>query len=157
VRRHHGHDNSHKENHFFKDLFVCLFVCLFYVITSLSLDTPEEGIRPYYRWLWAPMWLLGIKLRSSGRAVSALNCWAISPAQENNLIGTGLQFRDKVHYLRGEKYDILQADMALEKELRVLHLDPQVTERELNWASETSKPTLTVTHFSTPTPKGHTS
>jgi hypothetical protein len=28
----------------------------------------------------SPMWLLGIELRTSGRAVCALNCWAISPA-----------------------------------------------------------------------------
>jgi hypothetical protein len=28
----------------------------------------------------ATMWLLGIKLRTFGRAVSALNHWAISPA-----------------------------------------------------------------------------
>jgi hypothetical protein len=47
---------------------------------SLSSDTPEEGIRSHYRWLWATMWLLGIELRTSGRAVSALNHWAISPA-----------------------------------------------------------------------------
>jgi hypothetical protein len=26
------------------------------------------------------MWLLGIELRTCGRAASALNCWAISPA-----------------------------------------------------------------------------
>ena len=30
--------------------------------------------------LWATMWLLGIELRISGRADSALNSWAISPA-----------------------------------------------------------------------------
>jgi hypothetical protein len=46
----------------------------------LSSDTPEEGIRFLYRWLWATMWLLGIELRTSGRAVSALNPRAISPA-----------------------------------------------------------------------------
>jgi hypothetical protein len=46
----------------------------------LSSDTPEEGIRSHYRWLWATMWLLGIELRTSARAVSALNRWAISPA-----------------------------------------------------------------------------
>jgi hypothetical protein len=52
-----------------------------YVSTlSLSSDTPEEGIRSHYRWLWATMWLLGIELRMSGRAVSAFNLWAISPA-----------------------------------------------------------------------------
>ena len=34
-----------------------------------------------YRELWTAVWVLGIEPRSSGRAVSALNCWAISPAQ----------------------------------------------------------------------------
>jgi hypothetical protein len=34
----------------------------------LSLDTPEEDIRPL-RWLWATIWLLGIELWTSGRAV----------------------------------------------------------------------------------------
>ena len=33
-----------------------------------------------YRQLWTTMWLLGIELRTSGRAASALNRWAISPA-----------------------------------------------------------------------------
>jgi hypothetical protein len=45
----------------------------------LSLDTSEEGIRSHYRWLWATMWLLGIELRTSGRAVGALNRRAIQP------------------------------------------------------------------------------
>ena len=40
----------------------------------------RECIGSHYRWLWAIVWLLGIELRTSGRAVSALNCWAISPA-----------------------------------------------------------------------------
>jgi hypothetical protein len=31
---------------------------------------------------WATMWLLGIELRTSGRAAGALNHWAISPAPE---------------------------------------------------------------------------
>jgi hypothetical protein len=44
-----------------------------YVSTlSLSSDTTEEGIRSHYRWLWATMWLLGIELRTSGRAVLAV-------------------------------------------------------------------------------------
>ena len=33
-----------------------------------------------FRQLWAAMWVLGIESGSSGRAVSALNRWAISPA-----------------------------------------------------------------------------
>jgi len=52
-----------------------------YVSTlQLSSDTPEEGIRSHYRWLWATLWLLGIELSTSGRAVCAPNHWAISPA-----------------------------------------------------------------------------
>jgi hypothetical protein len=45
-----------------------------------SSDTPEEGIRSHYRWLWATVWLLETELRTSGSAASALNHWAISPA-----------------------------------------------------------------------------
>jgi hypothetical protein len=47
---------------------------------SLSSDTLEKGIGSHYRWLWDTMWVLGIELRTSGRAVSALNYWAISAA-----------------------------------------------------------------------------
>ena len=35
----------------------------------MSSDTPEEGIRFCYGWLWATMWLLGFELRTFGRAV----------------------------------------------------------------------------------------
>jgi hypothetical protein len=56
------------------------FIYLIYMSTlSLSSGTPEEGIRFHDRWLWATMWLLGIELRTSSRATSALNHWAISP------------------------------------------------------------------------------
>ena len=53
-----------------KGLFIFICVCTL----LLSSDTPEEGIRSHYRWLCATMWFLGIELRTSGRAVSALNC-----------------------------------------------------------------------------------
>ena len=60
-----------------KDSFIlhsaCIYAC-----------TPEEGTRSH-RWLWATMWLLGLELRMSGRAASAVNLWAISPAQERIL------------------------------------------------------------------------
>ena len=60
---------------FFRDLFI-----LFMYMSTLLLpsEPPEEGIRSHYRWLWATMWLLGVALRSAGRAVRALNHWAIS-------------------------------------------------------------------------------
>ena len=51
---------------------------------SLSSDTPEEDIRFHCRWLWATIWLLGIELRTPGRAAS-LNHWAISPAPHSVL------------------------------------------------------------------------
>jgi hypothetical protein len=46
----------------------------------LSSDMPEDSIRSHYSWLRATMWLLGIELRISGKALSAFNHWAISPA-----------------------------------------------------------------------------
>jgi len=50
--------------YFFKDLFI-----IYKYTLSLSSDTPKEGIGSLYRWLWATMWLLGIELITSGRAV----------------------------------------------------------------------------------------
>ena len=47
-------------------------------------------------------------------------------------------FRSLVHCHHGKVYCDTQADMVLEKELRVLHLDLQVT-LGLAWALETSK------------------
>ena len=64
-----------------------------YVCTlSLSPDTPEEGIQSHYKWLWATMWLLGIELRTFGRGVNVLNCWAISPVLLTQLIGVLVTF-----------------------------------------------------------------
>ena len=69
--------------------------------------------------------------------------------KEKHLIGVDLQFRDLVYYHHGG----MQADTVLEKELRVLHLDPQAAERRLcatpgtAWVYETSKSTPTVTYF----------
>ena len=55
-------------------MYVCMYVCMYlmYVSTLLSSDTPEEGIRSLHRWLCTIMWLLGIELRTSGKAVNAL-------------------------------------------------------------------------------------
>lgn len=40
----------------------------------MSSDTPEEGIGSHYRWFVSYlMWVLGIELGTSGRAVSAIN------------------------------------------------------------------------------------
>jgi hypothetical protein len=69
----------------FFQVMPCLFIyflkmSLFYLSTlKLSSDTPEEGIISHYEWFWPSMWLLRTELRTSGRTVSILNHWAISP------------------------------------------------------------------------------
>jgi hypothetical protein len=50
-----------------------------------SSDTLEEDIWCHYRWLWATIWLLESELKTSGRAVGALNHWAISPTPPPNI------------------------------------------------------------------------
>jgi hypothetical protein len=67
-------------NFFYIIYFVYLLVFLHVSTLLLSSDTPGEGIGSHYRWLWATMWLLRTELRTSERAGSALNCWAIFPA-----------------------------------------------------------------------------
>ena len=64
-------------NFFFK-----IFIYLLCIQCSACMCAcgPEEGARSHCRWLSATMWLLGIELRTSGRADSALTLWAISPA-----------------------------------------------------------------------------
>jgi hypothetical protein len=57
---------------FFKDLFYAHE----YIVAVF------RHIRSHSRWLWATKWLLRIEVRTSGRAVSALNHWATSPAWE---------------------------------------------------------------------------
>jgi hypothetical protein len=52
----------------------------------LSSDTPEEGIGSHYWWLWATMWLLGFKLRTSGRALSAIAEPSLQPQNKDILI-----------------------------------------------------------------------
>jgi hypothetical protein len=49
--------------------------------------------------------------------------------KEKHLFGLAYSFRDSVHYCHGKKHGGMQADMMLEKELRVLHLDPHAMER----------------------------
>jgi hypothetical protein len=63
-------------NSFLKILFTYFYVCEYTV--ALFRHTRRVCTGSLYRWLWATMWLLGIDLRTSGRAVSAPNHWAIS-------------------------------------------------------------------------------
>ena len=47
--------------------------------TVAVLRHSRRGCQISLVWLWATMWLLGFELMTSGRAVSAPNCWAIAP------------------------------------------------------------------------------
>ena len=56
-----------------------------------SLQTHQKRASDLIRWLWATMWLLGFKLRSSERALGALNHWTISPAPQPNCWRTNIK------------------------------------------------------------------
>jgi hypothetical protein len=60
-----------------------------------------------------------------------------------HLTGDGLGLN---HCHHGGKHGEVQEDIGLEKELRVLYLDPQAARRDLNRAYEISKPASIVTH-----------
>ena len=65
----------------FCNTFLKIYLFIMYTVFSLHvLPQSEESKRSHYRWLWATMQVLGIELRTSGRAASAINHWAISPA-----------------------------------------------------------------------------
>ena len=59
----------------FDKYFICFKIYLLILECSTCTYTcmPEEGIGSHYRWFRATMWLLGIELRTSGKATSALN------------------------------------------------------------------------------------
>jgi len=97
--------------------------------------------------------LLGIELRTSGRAVSAnspaLVRFSVAMKRHHNhsnsykgkhLIGAGLQFRGLVCYCHGRKHVGKQADLVLKRQLRVLHLDLKAAGSDSD-SSEISKPT----------------
>jgi hypothetical protein len=48
----------------------------------------------------------------------------------NILLGLAYSFRGLIHYHLSRKHGGIQADIVLEKELRVLHLDLKATRRD---------------------------
>ena len=50
--------------------------------------------------------------------------------KENIELGLADSFRDLVHYHQGEKHGSTQADLVLEEELRVLHLDTKAAGKD---------------------------
>ena len=72
---------------FFKVCFIFTLCVLtfagMYHVSIVPMETRRGSWIPWnwkYRQLWATMWVLGIKSKSSRRTASALNCWVISPA-----------------------------------------------------------------------------
>ena len=57
-------------------------------------------------------------------------------------MGLAYSFRGSVHYHHGKKHGSQQADMVLEKELRVLHFDPKAARRRLSYAGSQDSFTL---------------
>ena len=47
-------------------------------------------------------------------------------------MGLAYSFRSLIHYYHSKKHGSVQADMMLEKELRVLHLDRKAARRRLD-------------------------
>ena len=73
-------------------------------------------------------------------------------------MGLAYRFRGLVHHHQGRKHGSMQADMVLEKELRVRYLGLQAAEGAVYYTGvtrtqETSKPAPIVTHF---LQQGHT-
>ena len=56
------------------------------------------------------------------------------------LIGLAYSFRGSVHYHYGRKHGSVQADMVLEKELSVLHLDAKAARRKLSSTDSQEEP-----------------
>ena len=76
-------DNYRSDFKISLSLFFVRFISYMWVHCRCLQTHLKRALDPHYRWLWATMWWLGIELRTSGRTVSALYHWAISPAQDS--------------------------------------------------------------------------
>jgi hypothetical protein len=73
------HNFDEVRSYFFLRFIYLFYVCE-YTVAAFRHTRRGHQIPWDYRLLWATMWLLGIELWISGRAVSAHNCWVIFPA-----------------------------------------------------------------------------
>jgi hypothetical protein len=81
---------------------MCMSVCLLVYLHTTLLMSMEVRRGCWisknwsYRQLWAPVWVLGTKLRSSGRATSAFNPWDPSPLAPSPLF---LKYSDLLSHM----------------------------------------------------------
>lgn len=72
--------------------------------------------------------------------------WPRHSYKGKSLTGAGLSFRGLVHCLHGVRHGSMWAEIILERQLRVWHVDQRQQEERMTlglaWESETSKPTF---------------
>ena len=74
-----------------------------HTVFCLQMCLPEEGTRSHCRCSWATIWLLEIEFRTSRRAASYLNLWAISPTPSLNSRFRVRTFLQKIRWRNTEE------------------------------------------------------
>jgi hypothetical protein len=80
--------------------YLCMYHMNAWILAELrrGLQTPWNSC---YGWLWATMWVLGIKPGSSARATSVPKDWAISPVPHLGFFSFSLSLSLFFHFLLG--------------------------------------------------------
>ena len=125
-------------------LFFCKDLLCIHYSDCMYACRPEEGTRSHYRWLWTTMWLLAVELRTSGWAVSALNCWTISPTSSF----LSLSAKATIHLWPRKSQSVTSHKPGLHQKLR-RKFQSKYMNRKVSWKPvfETSCQILFYNHF----------
>jgi hypothetical protein len=110
-----------------------------YILSNCTSAHQKRASDPIGLQLWAAMWVLGIELRTFGRAASVLNCWAISPTPIH-LLKCFIVYNFKNKFSLKTNFFILNSDSSLNALLKqaficVFHFTALVTPTVSKWAS----------------------